>query len=55
MLIVLIHPFLKGGNIERATDWIFSHPDESCEPDATGASSSVPSTTQEELPDGDGS
>ncbi|KAJ4982310.1 hypothetical protein NE237_033147 [Protea cynaroides] len=44
----------SGGDIEKATDWIFNHPQVSASPDMDATSSSVQSATDEGLPDGGG-
>jgi len=46
----------QGGDIERATDWIFSNPDASstCDMDTTGSSCAAASVDAD-LPDGPGS
>jgi len=56
----LFHEFflgtLQGGDIEKATDWIFNNPDASVSSDMdTSTSSSKPSPGDTELPDGRGS
>uniref|UniRef100_A0A1D1YQ29 Ubiquitin carboxyl-terminal hydrolase n=1 Tax=Anthurium amnicola TaxID=1678845 RepID=A0A1D1YQ29_9ARAE len=44
----------SGGNIEKATDWIFSHPDASSSADVDAMSSSDQALSDSELPDGSG-
>ncbi|KAJ4975564.1 hypothetical protein NE237_000670 [Protea cynaroides] len=44
----------SGGNIEKATDWIFNHPQVSASTDMDTTSSSAQSSTDEGLPDGGG-
>jgi hypothetical protein len=56
----LFHEFflgtLQGGDIEKATDWIFNNPDASVSSDMdTSTSSSKPTPDDTELPDGGGS
>lgn len=48
--------FLQGGDIEKATDWIFNNPDASTSSDMDAATSSTAQTPADAgLPDGGGS
>ncbi|KAL4201858.1 hypothetical protein AMTRI_Chr02g260840 [Amborella trichopoda] len=44
----------SGGDVEKATDWIFSHPDASATMDMDATSSETEPTSDQGLPDGDG-
>ena len=49
--------FLQGGDIEKATDWIFNNPNASAssDMDTTTSSNSLPTPVDAGLPDGGGS
>lgn len=54
ILTIICLYVLQGGNIEKATDWIFTHPEE-MDPAPTEATSSTPMAVDPGVPDGSGS